>query len=106
MIIISFLVLTLTCDSGVLLLGELRCLSLLGVKGLNCFIDCVILRVSPSIALDENKNDDKKTRKLETEQAGSKVKVKSGDTQGMAPSLGYDKPSKYYANQNFSVTIF
>ena len=84
----------------------MRCSSLLGVKGLNCFIDCVILRVTPSIALDENKNEDEETRKLETEQAGSKVKVKSGDTQGMAPSLGYDKPSKYYANQNFSVTIF
>ncbi|RMX56550.1 hypothetical protein pdam_00007187 [Pocillopora damicornis] len=56
-------------------------------------------RVSPSIALDENKNDDKETRKLETEQAGSKVKVKSGDTQGMAPSLGIKyncNPSLHY----------
>ena len=34
LVIISFILMTLLCDTGVLLLGEIRCLSLSGVKGL------------------------------------------------------------------------
>ena len=33
-VIISFILMTLTCDSGVILRGEIRCWSLLGFKGL------------------------------------------------------------------------
>ena len=32
LVIISFILITLMCDSGVILLGEIRCWSLLGVK--------------------------------------------------------------------------
>ena len=34
MVIISFILFTFTFDSGVILWGEIRCLSLLGFKGL------------------------------------------------------------------------
>lgn len=57
-------------------------------------------RVSPSVSLDENTNNGKETRKVETEQLSNKVKVKSGDTQGIAPSLGIKyscNPSLHYA---------
>ena len=48
LIIISFILMTLMFDSGVILKGEIRCLSLSGIKGLNntrCFQSLkVILR--------------------------------------------------------------
>ena len=34
MVIISFILMTLMCDSGLILWGEIRCSSLLGFKGL------------------------------------------------------------------------
>ena len=40
LVIISFILMTLMFDSGVILKGEIRCLSLSGIKGLNntrCF---------------------------------------------------------------------
>ena len=36
LVIISYILMTLMCDSGVILYVEIRCWSLLGVKGLNC----------------------------------------------------------------------
>ena len=39
LVIISFILITLVCDSGVILLGEIRCWSLLGVIGLIYSVD-------------------------------------------------------------------
>ena len=36
LVIISFILMILKCESGVILLGEIRCWSLSGVKGLRC----------------------------------------------------------------------
>ena len=38
-VIVSFLLVTLMFDSGVILWGEIRCQSLLGVKGLNVMVE-------------------------------------------------------------------
>ena len=49
LVIISFILMALMCDSGLILQGEIRCWSLLGVKGLSCSVGAEQKRCAPSL---------------------------------------------------------